>query len=39
MEKINIFIDFKIKNIYIKNRIVFFFMVRFFFIEDDSYVI
>ena len=38
MEKINIFTDFKIKNIHIKNRIVLPPMVRFSLIEDDGYV-
>ena len=38
MEKINIFTDFKIKNIHMKNRIVLPPMVRFSLIGDDSYV-
>ena len=38
MEKINIFTDFKIKNIHIKNRIVLPPMVRFSLIGDDGYV-
>ena len=38
MEKINIFTDFKIKNIYIKNRIVLPPMVRFSLVKDDGYV-
>ena len=38
MEKVNIFTDFKIKNIHIKNRIVLPPMVRFSFVEDDGYV-
>ena len=38
MEKVNIFTDFKIKNIHIKNRIVLPPMVRFSLIGDDGYV-
>ena len=38
MEKINIFTDFKIKNIHIKNRIVLPPMVRFSLVKDDGYV-
>ena len=38
MEKVNIFTDFKIKNIYIKNRIVLPPMVRFSLIVNDGYV-
>ena len=38
MKKINIFTDFKIKNIHIKNRIVLPPMVRFSLVEDDGYV-
>ena len=38
MEKINIFTDFKIKNIHIKNRIVLPPMVRFSLVGDDGYV-
>ena len=38
MEKVNIFTDFKIKNIHIKNRIVLPPMVRFSLVGDDGYV-
>ena len=38
MEKVNIFTDFKIKNIHIKNRIVLPPMVRFSLIGNDGYV-
>ena len=38
MKKINIFTDFKIKNIHIKNRIVLPPMVRFSLVKDDGYV-
>ncbi|PHI17270.1 NADH:flavin oxidoreductase [Fusobacterium polymorphum] len=38
MEKVNIFTDFKIKNIHIKNRIVLPPMVRFSLLGDDGYV-
>ena len=38
MERINIFTDFKIKNIHIKNRIVLPPMVRFSLIGNDGYV-
>ena len=38
MKKVNIFTDFTIKNIYIKNRIVVLTMVRFSLIGNDGYV-